>query len=102
LLTAGSVLVCAHGGHATPVALATRVLVGGEPALALAPLLIAGCLNPPPPAGTGPCVTAQFVTGTTRVRSMGLPLLVDTGPSICVPTGTPLTVAATQPRVSAQ
>jgi hypothetical protein len=103
LLTTGSVLMCAHGGHATPVALATRVLVGGQAALAQpAPLLVAGCANPSPPAGTGPCVTAQFVSGTTRVRSSGLPLLVDSGPSICTPTGTPLTVVATQPRVRAQ
>jgi len=102
LLTADSVLMCAHGGHATPVVFANRVLVGGAPALATAPLVVAGCANPPPPAGTGPCVTGQFLVGTTRVRSMGLSLLVDTGPSLCVPTGTPLTVVAAQPRVRAQ
>lgn len=102
LLTAGSVLMCAHGGHATPTVLSPRVLVGGQPALAQAPLVVAGCANPSPPAGTGPCVTAQFLIGSARVRSMGLSLLVASGPSICVPTGTPLTVAAVQPRVRAQ
>ena len=102
LLTAGSVLMCAHGGQALPTVLAPRVLVGGQPALAQATLVIAGCANPSPPVGTGPCVTAEFLIGTTRVRSGGLGLLVDSGPSICVPTGTPVTAVATQPRVRAQ
>jgi hypothetical protein len=102
VLAADSVLICAHGGRATPTVLSSRVLVGGQPALLQVPLLVAACANPPPPTGTGPCVTAQFLIGTARVRSMGLSLLVDSGPSVCVPTGTPLTVAFAQSRVQAR
>ena len=101
VLTIGSVVLCAHGGRATATGIAMRIRIEGQPALVQAPLVVAGCANPPPPSGTGPCVTAQFVTAATRVRSMGLPLLTDWGPSICTPTGTPLSVAVVQPRVSA-
>ena len=102
VLTLGSMLLCAHGGRASPTVVAARVLIGGQAALAAGPLIVAGCANPPPPAGTGPCITAQFLMTTTRVRSAGLPLLIESTSSICVPTGTPLTVAALQTRVSAQ
>ena len=102
VLTIGSTLLCAHGGQAISMAPAARLRLAGQPALVQVPFLVAGCANPPPPTGTGPCVTAQFLTAATRVRSMGLPLLVDSGLSICVPTGTPLTAVALQARVSAQ
>ena len=101
VLTAGSLLVCAHGGHATPAVVAPRLQIGGQPALAQGPFFVAGCANPPPPAGTGPCVTAEFLIAATRVRSTGLALLTDAAPSLCTPTGTPLTVAALQARVRA-
>lgn len=102
VLSLGSLLLCAHGGHATPTVVAPRVLIGGQAALAEGPLIVAGCPNSPPPAGTGPCVTAQFLFTSTRVRSTGLRLLVESTASVCVPTGTPLTVAALQARVSVQ
>jgi hypothetical protein len=63
--------------------------------------MVAGCTFPPPTAGNGPCVTAQWITGTTRVLSNGQPLLVQSSQAICTPTGTPLIIAATQTRVSA-
>ena len=31
------------------------------------PYVVAGCALPPPPAGNGPCVTAQWVSAATRV-----------------------------------
>jgi hypothetical protein len=66
-----------------------------------APYAVAGCALPPPPAANGPCVTAQWVTGTTRVLSNGQPLVVQSSQAICAPTGTPLVIIVTQPRVSA-
>jgi hypothetical protein len=60
---------------------------------------IAGCTMPPPTAGNGPCVTAQFMTSATRVMAGGQPVLLADSQSICTPTATPLTIAMTQVRV---
>ena len=63
--------------------------------------LIAGCTLPPPTGANGPCVTAQFVTASTRVTSLGQPLLLIDSQSICAPTGTPALILAAQTRVFA-
>ena len=62
---------------------------------------VAGCTLPPPIVANGPCVTAQWVSGTTRVLSNGQPLLVQSSQAVCAPTGTPLMIVVTQTRVSA-
>ncbi len=93
---------CSHGGQARPTTPNPRVLVTGQPTVLLStPYQIVGCPLPPPNAANGPCVTGQWTSGTVRVSSMGQPLLVQAGTSTCTPTGTPLVVLATQPRVSA-
>lgn len=101
LLHVGATVMCAHGGQAQPMMPNVRVRVNGQPAIALAaPYLIAGC--PFVQGGVpSPCVTAQFVTGTLRVKSMGLPLLVQESQAVCIPNGTPAVVAMTQIRVKA-
>jgi len=102
LLHVGAQVLCCHAGQATPTVPNPRVLVSGQPTVLLSSqYLIAGCTLPPPPAANGPCVTAQWVSGTTRVTSNGQPLLVQGGQAVCAPTGTPLMVVATQTRVSA-
>ncbi len=102
LLHVGAQVLCAHAGQATPTVPNPRVSVSGQPTVLMtSPYVIAGCTLPPPTAANGPCVTAQWVTGTTRVTSNGQPLLVQSSQAICTPTGTPLIIAATQPRVSA-
>jgi hypothetical protein len=63
------------------------------------PWVIAGCAMPPPIAGNGPCVTAMWLTAATRVTSMGMPVLLFDSQSVCIITGTPLKVVATQVRV---
>jgi len=76
--------------------------VSGQPTVLIsAPYIVAGCAFPPPPAANGPCVSAQWLTGTTRVLSNGQPLLVQSSQAICAPTGTPLLVIVTQTRASA-
>lgn len=96
----GAVVICAHGGQAMPTAPNPRVAVGGQATVTLsAPWTVAGC-SLPPNAG-GPCVTGQWTVGTTRVTSMGQPLVIQGGSATCAPTGTPLTVTAAQPRVVA-
>jgi hypothetical protein len=100
LLHVGATVMCAHGGQAQPTVPNPRLTVTGMPTVAMsAPYVVAGCAFPPN-AG-GPCATAQWVVGTTRVTSLGQPLLVQSSQAVAVPTGTPLIVASTQTRVSA-
>ncbi len=100
LLHMGATVMCAHGGQAMPTVTSPRVKVGGQPIVTLGPpYTVAGCAFPPPPAGNGPCVTASFVMGATRVMSMGTPVLLQDSQALCVPTSTPLTIAVTQVRV---
>jgi hypothetical protein len=102
LLHVGATVLCAHAGQAQPTAPNPRVMVSGMPTVSLpTPYAVAGCAMPPPPAGNGPCVTAQFVTGSVRVQSNGMALLLLDSQAVCAPTGTPLVIAATQARVSA-
>jgi len=102
LVHVGAQVMCIHAGQAAPTVPNPRVTVSGQPTVLLTtPYLIAGCALPPPPAANGPCVTAQWLSGTTRVFSNGQPLLVQSSQAICAPSGTPLLIIATQPRVSA-
>ncbi len=98
LLHLGATVMCSHSGQALPTAPDPRVTVSGQPVVTLtSPYTIAGCALPPN-AG-GPCVTAQFVTGATRVMVDGAPVLLMDSQAICAPTGTPLLITVTQTRV---
>jgi hypothetical protein len=102
LVHVGAQVLCAHAGQATPTAPNPRVTVNGQPiVLVTAPYVVAGCTLPPPTAANGPCVSGQWLSGTTRVMSNGQPLVVQSSISICAPTGTPLMITMTQTRVSA-
>jgi hypothetical protein len=99
LLHVGATVMCMHGGQAQPTAPNPRVLVGGQPVVTqAAPWAVAGCPFVPP-AGNGPCVTAQWVVGAVRVLAGGQPVLLQDSQAICTPTGTPLNVVVTQIRV---
>jgi hypothetical protein len=102
LLHLGAQVLCAHGGQAQPTVPNPRVLVSGQATVAQTPpWLVAACTLPPPTVANGPCVTAQWVTGTLRVTSGGQPLLVMGSQAVCAPTGTPLVTVAAQTRVVA-
>jgi len=102
LLHVGAQVLCAHAGQATPTTPNPRVTVSGQPTVLMtAPYSVVGCTFPPPNAANGPCVTAQWMSGTTRVLSNGQPLLVQSSQAVCAPTGTPLSIVVTQIRVSA-
>ena len=102
LVHVGAQVLCSHAGQATPTTPNPRVTVSGQPTVLMtSPYVVAGCTLPPPSAANGPCVTAQWVSGTTRVISSGQPLLVQSSQAVCTPTGTPLIIVATQIRVSA-
>lgn len=100
LLNVNSLVICAHGGKAQPTVPNPRVRVMGVPVCTQGPpYVVAGCANPPPPANVGPCILGNWIIAALRVKVMGLPVLLIDSRAICVPTGTPLTVVVTQPRV---
>jgi hypothetical protein len=101
LLHLGATVLCSHAGRATPTATNSRVTVGGQPTVLItASHSVTGCALPPPPAANGPCVTAQWMTATTRITSNGQALLLLDSQANCMPTGTPLTIVETQTRVT--
>ena len=101
LVQVGATVMCAHGGTATPTTPNPRVTLGGAPSVLVTSVYsIAGCAFPPPPTANGPCVTGQWLTGTTRVLSTGQPLLCQSSTSICAPTGTPMMIVVPQARVT--
>ena len=100
ILHVGATVLCAHAGQAQPTAPNPRVMVAGQPSVLLtAPYIVAGCALPP--VAGGPCVTAQWILGSTRVTSNGQPFALQTGQAICAPTGTPLLPVVVQTRVMA-
>lgn len=100
LVQQGATVLCAHGGQAQPGSPNPRVRVGGAATVLLAvPWTVAAC--PFPPQSGGPCATGAWTSGTARVRSSGQPLVIQGGSATCVPTAAPLSVTATQQRVTA-
>ncbi|MBB5503108.1 hypothetical protein [Paraburkholderia sp. MM5384-R2] len=100
LIQQGAVVMCAHGAPAMPSVPNPSVTLEGMPSSLLsAPWIVTGC--PAAAAMMPPCVSATWAVGTTRVTSFGQPLLVQSGVSICAPSGLPLLPVMTQLRVSA-
>ncbi|SRR5688572_5143744 len=101
ILHLGATVLCSHGGQAMPTMPAPRVMVSGQPVATIAaPYTVAGCAFVPS-AGNGPCVTGQWVVGAVRVLALGQPVVIMSGSSVCVPTGTPLMPVVAQMRVLA-
>jgi hypothetical protein len=99
LLHRGATVLCMHAGQAQPMVTYPRVKVSGQEIVTQPTVyMIAGCTLPPPPAANGPCVTATWITAATRVKAMGMPVLLQDSQSICVPTATCLNVIMTQMR----
>jgi hypothetical protein len=65
-----------------------------------APYEVTGCPFVPP-EGNGPCMSARWSGGSTRVTSEGQPVAITTGLAVCVPTGAPLVVVSSQTRAIA-
>ncbi len=99
LLHLGATVLCSHGGQAQPTSPDSRVLVNGQPVvLQPMPYSIAGC--PFNVSGAPvPCVTAQWITGATRILSNGVPVLLMDSQATCIPNGTPVSIIVTQTRV---
>ena len=99
LLHQGATVLCIHGGQAQATAPNPRVKVGGQPVVTqAAPHTVAGCpFNVS--SAPSPCVTAQWITGATRVLVGGQPVLLQDSQATCIPNGTGVIVAMTQVRV---
>ena len=102
MLHVGATVICAHAGQAWPVTPNQRVMVSGQPTVTQpSSWLVTGCTMPPRPIGFGPCLSATFVAGSTRVMSLGQPLVLMDSASIVAPAGIPLIVVTAQQRVLA-
>lgn len=101
LLHEHAIVQCAHSpGQAKPTQTDPRVKVSGQKIVTQpAPYIISGCSLPPPPAGNGPCITANWTSAATRVRASGQPVLLKDSQARCAPTGTGLNILSTQTRV---
>ena len=102
-LTSGSSVLCLHGGPAQPTAPLPRVVLSGQPAIGqTATWTVSGCPFTLPSGTPSPCVTATWVVAAVRVRSGGVPLVLQDSSAVCVPNGTGLMVTSPgQARVSA-
>ena len=99
LLHLGATVMCMHAGQAQPVVTNPRVRVSGQPTVTQASTYtIAGCPFTTPAGAPLPCVSAQWVVAAVRVRSNGVPVLLQDSQAVCVPTGTGLNVVVTQVR----
>ena len=103
ILHQGATVLCQHAGQAMPGATDLRVKVSNQAITTLAsnPWTVSGCINPPPMANTGPCVTAVFASPAARVRASNSPVLTSDSTAICAPTGTGVNITVTQQRVKA-
>jgi hypothetical protein len=100
LIQQAATVMCVHGGQAMAIVPNPAITLDGMPSFLLPdPWLVAGCPGIPP--AIPPCVTAQWIVGTTRVTSNGQPLLLQSSQAVCAPPGTPLLPLVTQTRVTA-
>jgi hypothetical protein len=76
LLDQSATVLCMHGGQARGTVPNVRVKVSGQATMQQPnPWTIAACPFTTT-AGSMPCVTAQWITAPTRVKSDGRPLLL--------------------------
>lgn len=102
LLQQGATVMCMHGGQAQATVPNPRVKVGGQATTQQPnPWTVSGCPYTPGPSPV-PCVTVQWVVAATRVKSGGMPLLLQDSSAVCAPNGTGVNIVMTQVRVKAQ
>ena len=94
----GAIVTCMHSGTAQPVMVNPRVKVSGQPiATQTSAYAIAGCSLI---TSGGPfCANAQWFTAAARIKSNGVPVLLQDSQAVCTPTGTGLLIQMTQVRV---
>lgn len=96
ILHRGATVLCAHSGEAKPVSTFSRVTLSGDEVVTLINLYsISRC-----PLNT-PCATGQWISGAARVTAGGVPVVVFSGQSTCIPTAAPMRPIVSQTRVLA-
>ena len=96
----GATVNCMHGGLAQPLVLSPRVLVSGQMVVTMeTPYDVISCGLAS--TSTPPCLTAQWISGATRVFANGSPVIIQTSQALCAPTGQGLKIVTTQTRVTA-
>ena len=102
MLDTSSTVLCTHAGQAQAAGSNPRVKMGGQPIVTQTnSYTVSGCSLPPPSAGNGPCVSAQWTSAATRVKAGGTAVLTKDSQAVCAPTGTGLNIINTQMRVKA-
>jgi hypothetical protein len=99
VLNSNAVVLCQHGGNASPTAVSARVMIASAPISTIqTPYRVTGC--PLQPAALQ-CVTATWLVGALRVSSENSAVVIETGIAVCQPTLTPLSPKSFQTRVLA-
>ena len=99
LLHQGAKVICMHSGQAQAGVPNARVKVSNQAtALQPTPWSIAGCIFNVS-GSPSPCVSAQWLSAATRVRSNKVPLLLADSKATCAPNGTGVQILVTQIRV---
>jgi hypothetical protein len=101
ILHDGALVLCKHPpGNARPDQTDTRVTVSGRAVMTVVrTYTVTGCaLNS---TTSPPCTTAVWLKGAERVFASGLAVAIDSGQSMCMPSGTPLEPVIFQQRVTA-
>ncbi len=98
ILHRGAIVECSHTpGQATPQTSFSRVKVSRQEVVTLLDIYsIAAC-----PVSISPCATGLWISGATRVAAGGFPVVIFSGQSTCVPTGSPMVPRVAQTRVLA-
>lgn len=100
LVTTANTALCSHGGKAGSTVPNMRVRAGGRPVVNQPlPYLVKGCPYVTPAGAPLPCISASWLTGSLRVRSMGQPVLLTESKGITVPNGVPASMLPGQVRV---
>lgn len=102
-LNQSATVLCMHGGQAQPTVPLPRVRLSGAMAIGqTTTYVVGGCPFTVPGPAPSPCLTATWTVPATRVRSGGIPLVLQNSSATCTPNGTGLIVASPgQVRVTA-
>lgn len=92
-ITQGATVMCTHAGPAQPTVPLPRVTMSGQAAIGqAAPYTVTGCPFTLPSGTPSPCLTATWTVAALRVKSNGIPLVLQDSSATCVPNGTPLMI----------
>jgi hypothetical protein len=102
LLHQGATVMCMHSGQAQATVPNPRVKVSSRETVQQANPWTVSAFPYVTGNVTTPCVTAQWTSAATRVKSSAQPLLLQDSQAVCAPNGTGVNIVTTQTRVKAQ